>query len=161
MKLYVNTTKNGFKQNLTKYIRIEHIGSTSIPDMAAKPIIDIDIEISSIDVFNTIKNELEKIGYIHKGNQGIDGREVFKRTKTKKCILDEIDHHLYVCASGNQEYKNHLLFRDKLKSNKALVAEYKNIKYEILEKVGAFNRKGYVEMKENNYKDFFNSVLSE
>lgn len=55
-------------------LRIEHVGSTSIPGMDTKPIIDLVIEVSAID-FNNIKIELENIGYIHSGNQGIDGEK--------------------------------------------------------------------------------------
>ncbi len=58
-------------QNLTGLFFIHHVGSTSIKGMFAKPIIDIDIEILDYNNFNTIKNELEKIGYCHEGDLGI------------------------------------------------------------------------------------------
>ncbi len=152
---------NFLGENIETYTRIEHVGSTSIPGMDAKSVIDIDIEISSKSDFSKTKNELENIGYIHCGDQGIDGREAFKRSGDNKSILDEIAHHLYVCLSNNNEYQKHILFRDRLRSNRLLMEEYKAIKYEILEKVGSTNRQGYVEMKENDYKDFFKRVLSE
>lgn len=149
------------EKNVETYTRIEHVGSTSIPGMDAKPVIDIDIEIKSKSDFNKIKRELEDIGYLHCGDQGIEGREVFKRSGTKKSMLDEIIHHLYVCTSDSIEYKKHILFRDKLRANKSLMEEYKAIKYEILEQVGSTNRQGYVETKQNNYKNFFDRVHEE
>jgi len=149
------------KLKLETYIRIEHVGSTSIPGMDAKPVIDIDIEIPSKAVFKQIKKELEVIGYIYCGDLGIEGREAFIRSENGDSVLDTISHNLYVCASDNDEYKRHILFREKLKSNKKLREEYKAIKYEILEKVGSNNRQGYVKMKENHYKSFFKIVLSD
>lgn len=60
-------------------ISIEHVGSTAVPKLAAKPIIDIDIVYGNTVPFETIKKGLERIGYFHNGNQGIINREVFKR----------------------------------------------------------------------------------
>jgi len=57
---------------------IEHVGSTSVPNLDAKPIIDIDIIYTLKDDFERIKQRLEKIGYYHNGNQGISERDVFK-----------------------------------------------------------------------------------
>ncbi len=145
--------------HLSSYNKIEHVGSTSIPGMDAKPIIDIDIEIETEADFDKLKAELEWIGYIHCGDQGIQGREAFKRDGNQKTPLDEVAHHLYVCTKDNLEYKRHLLFRDRLRSNVRLREEYKAIKHEILKKVGDENRQEYVEEKENNYKHFFEKVL--
>jgi GrpB-like predicted nucleotidyltransferase (UPF0157 family) len=74
-----NQIKNILEENLSKIIKIEHIGSTAIVGMCAKPIIDIDIIIENTNDFEKIKNELEAVGYSHNGDQGIKGREAFKR----------------------------------------------------------------------------------
>lgn len=58
---------------------IEHVGSTAVPGLAAKPIIDIDIVYRVETSFEEIKNGLAQLGYYHNGDQGITGREVFKR----------------------------------------------------------------------------------
>lgn len=64
---------------------IEHVGSTSVPNLDSKPIIDIDIIFSNKLDFERIKSGLEKAGYYHNGNQGIEDRDVFKRNgKLKK-----------------------------------------------------------------------------
>ena len=107
--------KNILENSLSKTIKIEHVGSTSIPGMWAKPIIDIDIVIENIYDCEKTKKELEEIGYLHKGDQGIKGREVFKRNNIiKNEILDKINHHLYVCTKDNEELRRHILFRDYL-----------------------------------------------
>jgi len=65
-------------KNLSKPVIIEHVGSTSIFGMYAKPIIDLVIAIDNSE-FQIIKNDLFKIGYTHEGDLGIVGREAFKR----------------------------------------------------------------------------------
>ena len=64
-------------------IDIQHIGSTSIPGLFSKPILDIDIIIENKDLLPTIIFMLEKIGYKHKGDQGIPGRFAFRQTSVK------------------------------------------------------------------------------
>jgi len=100
-----------------------------------------------------------KIGYIHWGDQGIQGREAFSRGESKGSILDHTPHHLYVCTSDNPEYRRHIRFRDTLRAEPLLREEYESIKYEILQRVGRNNRQGYVEMKERDSSEFFNRVL--
>ena len=152
--------KNILENSLSKAIKIEHVGSTSITGMWAKPIIDIDIVIENINDFEKTKKELEEIGYLHKGDQGIIGREVFKRNNiVKNEILDKINHHLYVCTKDNEELKRHILFRDYLDKHYEMKMEYNNIKKAIIEKYGKENREKYVEIKETEYKWFFEEVL--
>lgn len=77
---------------------VEHVGSTSVPNLDSKPIIDIDIIYPKQQDYQKIKLGLERIGYYHNGNQGIEDREVFKRNgKLTNEILDTVKHHLYVC----------------------------------------------------------------
>jgi len=152
--------KTELNNNLTCCSSIEHVGSTSIPGMMAKPIIDVDVIINSLDIFNICKYELEQIGYLYCGNQGINGREVFKRDfEIKNSILDTIRHHLYVLASNANEYKRQIAFRNYLREHKIYVKKYNDIKLEILKRVGEMNRSGYVEMKEKEYSWFFEEVI--
>ena len=152
--------KEILSKTIINYMKIEHVGSTSIPGMYAKPIIDIDVVLKSRNDFDRCEKSLLQLGYIYVGNQGIDGREVFKRNEIEKFkVLDEIKHHLYVFSGNNKEYLRHIKFRDVLIGNELYRNEYNNIKFAILEKVGNENRDGYVEMKETKYKWFFEKVL--
>ena len=154
--------KNVLEKKLSKIIKIEHIGSTAITGMCAKPIIDIDIVIENTDDFEKTKNELELIGYLHQGDQGIIGREAFKKINTMKNeILGKINHHLYVCTKNSEELKRHILFRDYLNNHHEIRMEYKNIKKEIIEKYGNENREKYVSVKETEYKWFFEKIIKE
>ena len=152
------------KEELLKVLKVscqvQHVGSTSIPGMKAKPIIDIDVGLVNWEDFETVKKALAEIGYEHEGDKGITGREVFCRNgKVHNENLDSIDHHLYVCSVDNEEYKRHILFRDYLRSHDEARDRYNQIKEEILAKVGPENRAGYVQMKEDEYKDFFEEII--
>ncbi len=153
------------KAELMKWISlpviVQHVGSTSIPGMMAKPIIDIDIALENWADFEKVKKDLQKIGYEHEGDLGIKGREAFARTGAiYNEVLDKIDHHLYVCSVENEEYKRHVLFRDYLRNHDDARDLYNKIKQEILTEVGQDNRAGYVQMKEEKYKTFFENIIS-
>ena len=153
--------KTELQKAITVMSNIQHVGSTSIPGMIAKPIIDIDVGLEKWSDFEAVKRALAEIGYEYEGDRGITGREAFCRNgKVQNKILDNIDHHLYVCSVDNEEYKRHILFRDYLRSHDEDRDRYNQIKEEILAKVGPENRAGYVQMKEENYRDFFEDVIS-
>ena len=103
---------------------IEHVGSTSVEGMSAKPCIDIDVVIKDYSVFDTVVSKLEAIGYTYEGNLGIKDREAFKYTN--KPHLQK--HHLYVCPQYSEELHRHITFRDYLKSNIEAIKKYSSIK---------------------------------
>ena len=141
-------------------ISIEHVGSTAVPNLAAKPIIDIDIIYDENTAFEDIKTRLEKIGYFHNGNQGILNREVFKRSKMLvfQDVLDRIVHHLYVCPMGSEALQRHILLRDYLIAHDAARLHYQNMKYAIAAEVNQ-DKKKYAELKEVTSKDFIDSII--
>ena len=92
-------------------IGIEHVGSTSVEGLSAKPVIDIDVVIKDYSVFDNVIDKLGSIGYFHEGNLGIEDREAFK-------YLDKPHlqtHHLYVCPQQSRELHRHITFRDFLR----------------------------------------------
>lgn len=148
------------KSLINLIVSIEHIGSTSVPNLAAKPIIDIDIIIKNYASFSVVKSVLENIGYYHNGNQGIENREVFKRAKLlNHKVLDSIPHHLYVCPTDSAELKRHLLFRDYLRENTDAKIEYQNLKFRIAEESNQ-DRKKYADLKELKAAEFFKNVIA-
>ncbi|MBO7516000.1 MAG: GrpB family protein, partial [Lachnospiraceae bacterium] len=106
--------------------RIEHVGSTSVRGLSAKPIIDIDVVIKDMTIFDHVKEALSGIGYHHEGDLGIPGREAFKY-EGKEHLRK---HHLYVCPVDSPELRRHLKFRDYLRSHPEAVEEYGKIKEE-------------------------------
>ena len=109
-------------------ISIEHVGSTSVQGLAAKPIIDIDVVVRRTDVGAAIK-ALATIGYEHEGNGGIEDREMFKYSGKENLM----EHHLYVCPEDSAELKRHVLFRDYLRAHPDAVQAYSQIKKEAAE----------------------------
>ena len=107
-------------------IEIEHVGSTSVQGLSAKPIIDIDIVIKDYSGLENVISALEKIGYQHEGNLGIAGREAFKYDGKEHLRK----HHLYVCPEDSPELKRHIAFRDYLQTHPDAVREYSRIKEE-------------------------------
>lgn len=108
-----------------KIISIEHVGSTSVEGLAAKPIIDIDVVIDQN--FEEVKKSLERIGYMHEGDLGIAGREAFNYENKPHLML----HHLYVCNKDNEELFRHITFRNYLRKHKEDREKYSDIKKEM------------------------------
>ena len=105
-------------------IKIEHVGSTSVEGMSAKPCIDLDVVIKDYSVFDEVVRRLEKTGYIHEGNLGIKDREAFKYSDKPHLMR----HHMYVCPQVSEELQRHITFRDYLRSNPDAVKEYSLVK---------------------------------
>ena len=103
---------------------VEHVGSTSVPGLAAKPIIDIDIVISSRLLLQAVIEKLTEIDYVHEGNLGIPGREAFMWPNGKR-------HHLYVCSVNTPNLHNHLIFRDYLRTHPEAVKAYGELKIDL------------------------------
>lgn len=138
---------------------IEHVGSTAVPGLDAKPIIDIDIIYSSQAQFVGIKAALERIGYHHKGDQGIAGREVFKRSGlVPHPLLDGIRHHLYVCPQHSPALLRHLLTRNFLRKNDWARLQYQQMKYELAAEAEQ-DQKTYAALKEVHVNDFLDFIV--
>ena len=103
---------------------IEHVGSTSVKGMSAKPCIDIDVIIKDYSVFGEIVRKLGAIGYIHEGDLGIKDREAFKYADKPYLMT----HHLYVCPRDSEELHRHITFRDFLRRTPEAVRKYSLVK---------------------------------
>ena len=122
-------------------LRIEHVGSTSIPGMIAKPVIDIIIVIEP-ERWEEMKSLLEELGYYYRGDQGIKDREVFRLTD--ETILPI--HHLYVCPKDNIDLKQETAFRDYMKTHKKDRERLGALKWELAERFNN-DRKLYIDGK--------------
>ena len=103
---------------------IEHVGSTSVKGLSAKPCIDIDVVIRDYSVFDAVVQKLDAIGYIHEGDLGIKDRKAFKYAGKSHLMT----HHLYVCPRDSEELHRHIVFRDFLRKNSEAVKEYSMVK---------------------------------
>jgi GrpB-like predicted nucleotidyltransferase (UPF0157 family) len=101
--------------------RIEHVGSTSVPGLAAKPILDIDVIVEPAHLRSAVA-ALKAIGYTHRGDLGVTGREAFHAP-------DQGPHrNVYVCEAGTLNVRNHLAVRDVLRRRDDLRDEYAAVK---------------------------------
>ena len=101
-------------------VGIEHVGSTSVKGMYAKPCIDVDVIIKDYSEFDAVVKRLEAIGYIHEGILGIKDREAFDYSNKEHLQK----HHLYVCPQQSEELHRHITFRDYLRSNPEAAEKY-------------------------------------
>jgi GrpB-like predicted nucleotidyltransferase (UPF0157 family) len=129
-------------------IAIEHVGSTSVPGMAAKPVIDMDIVTASRTELPAILLRLGRLGYRHRGDLGIEDREAFIAPENQPF------HHLYVCVQNSLALKNHIAVRDYLRTHLSDAVAYSTVKKGLAEQFGS-ERARYVEAK----TDFILSIL--
>jgi GrpB-like predicted nucleotidyltransferase (UPF0157 family) len=104
---------------------IEHVGSTAVAGLAAKPIIDIDVIVASRDKGADAIARLGELGYVHRGDLGIEDREAFASPAALPA------HNLYVCLEGSAALANHLALRDFLRRDPQAATEYGRIKKQL------------------------------
>ena len=123
-------------------VSIEHVGSTSVQGLSAKPIIDVDVVIKDYSVLDRVIISLENIGYRYEGDLGIARREAFKYDGKEHLRK----HHLYVCPQDSAELHRHIALRDYLRSHPEAAREYGRIKEEGA-RLYPFDIDGYIEYK--------------
>jgi GrpB-like predicted nucleotidyltransferase (UPF0157 family) len=102
------------------------VGSTSVPGLAAKPIIDIDVVVASEEDLSEALRRIESAGYRWVGDLDVKGREAFAAPAEAPLPV----HHLYLVVENNRAHADHWLFRDALMENPELVLRYAAIKRE-------------------------------
>jgi GrpB-like predicted nucleotidyltransferase (UPF0157 family) len=133
-------------------VRIEHVGSTAVPGLAAKPIIDIDVVVASDGHVPIVVDLIESAGYRWVGDLTVTGREAFEPANTPELP----DHHLYLVVENNRAHADHWLLRDALIDNPKLIERYADIKRENVV-ASAGDRDRYTALK----ADFVAEVLAE
>lgn len=101
--------------------RVEHVGSTSVPGLAAKPVLDVDVIVPGEHVTAAVR-ALEAVGYEHRGDLGVPDREAFWAPD------DDPRRNVYVCRAGSVNLRNHLGVRDVLRARPDLRDEYAAVK---------------------------------
>lgn len=125
-------------------ISIHHIGSTSIPRLFAKPIIDIMIEVRDISKIDDYNHKMIDLGYEPRGELGIQGRRYFSREAAK----DVHTHHVHIFQSGDRNIERHLAFRDYMIAHPDEAWIYAKLKIDLAKK-HRYDVDAYVAGKEN------------
>jgi GrpB-like predicted nucleotidyltransferase (UPF0157 family) len=128
---------------------LEHVGSTAVPGLAAKPIVDIDVVVRSAAHVPAAIERLRGLGYVYQGDKGIPGREAFRWPR------GATPHHLYVVVAGSEPLREHLAFRDHLRAHPEVAEEYGALKRRLAEEYRD-DRLGYTEAK----SEFVSGVLA-
>ena len=121
-------------------LAIEHVGSTAVPGLAAKSIIDLDVVIADRADLPIVIERLRLLGYLHEGDLGVPGREAFTGPAGTAA------HHLYVCGIDTPALDRHLAFRDALRADPVLAAAYGDLKRTLAARLGG-DRSAYTEAK--------------
>jgi len=129
-------------------IRLEHVGSTAVPRIAARPVIDILAGRPPKTPATPYIAALRQLGYEHMGTAGIPGREFFRRGEPRS-------HHLHLVSWTTAFWRDQLLFRDYLRTHEAVAREYETLKYDLA--VTLPDRKLYADAK----SPFIRRVLRE
>jgi GrpB-like predicted nucleotidyltransferase (UPF0157 family) len=124
----IEIIQNIFGSNLAA---VHHIGSTAIPGIVAKPIIDLLPVVKSINEVDQLKNQFENLGYKYRGEFGIKGRRYIVGLKP-----DGLNHrcHFHIFEEEHEEILRHLAFRDYLRKNVAVAKAYESLKIELMTK---------------------------
>ena len=105
-------------------IVIEHTGSTAVPGLAAKPVLDILAGRPSGEPLRPYVDTLIEAGYIHRGEQEIPGRDFFRRG-------DPRAYHVHLTTIGSNFWQDHLTFRDQLRADSFLRDRYADLKRDL------------------------------
>jgi len=106
-------------------LRIEHVGSTSVPGLAAKPVIDIQVSVASLEALVAYSESLAGLGYRHVPLGSFDLEYPF----FQKPAQWPSTHHIHLCVLGDDQESRHLAFRDYLRSHPEVAAEYAQLKH--------------------------------
>ena len=129
---------------------VQHMGSTAVPGLPAKPILDLVAGVRTLEAIPELIGRLTSIGYLYRGNGGVDGRHLF----VKESSPDVRTVHLHVVTYNGQEWRSGLRFRDLLRQDAGIRTQYAELK----RKLGITfqnDRKAYTAAKE----DFIRAIL--
>lgn len=107
---------------------VEHVGSTAVPGLAAKPVVDLDVVLRREADLPEALRALHGLGYVHLGERGVPGRHSFRWP------AGEPKHHLYLCLPGSVGLREHVAFRDALRRDGGLAQRYANLKRSLAER---------------------------
>jgi GrpB-like predicted nucleotidyltransferase (UPF0157 family) len=110
-------------------VAIHHIGSTAIPNIYAKPVIDLLVEVRDITEVDGQSSAMESLGYEVMGEYGIPGRRYFRKDNQEGIRT----HHIHAFEAGSAEVERHLAFRDYMIAHHGDAQRYSELKKKLAE----------------------------
>ncbi|ASN06181.1 GrpB family protein [Virgibacillus necropolis] len=120
-----NSLRNIFEDEI---VRFEHFGSTSVPGLKAKPVIDMMCLVLDLQKIDTFNEQMGSLGYDVAGEWGISGRRLFRKGGESRT------HHIHVYQVDNPQIERHLVFRDYLRTHPEEVERYGRLKEELTQR---------------------------
>ena len=127
-------------------VEVHHIGSTSVPGLKAKSIIDIMPVVKDINLVDRFDEEMRELGYEPMGEFGMIGRRYFRKGREKRT------HHVHIFQDGSPDVKRHLAFRDYLREHSDVSDRYGALK-EKLAKQFPYDMSSYISGKDALVKE--------
>jgi GrpB-like predicted nucleotidyltransferase (UPF0157 family) len=110
-------------------VRLEHVGSTSVPGLAAKPIVDLQVSLAALEPRDAYVRPLQGLGYLFVPAPESPDYHLFARPPQRPRT-----HHLHVCTAGSEHEFRHLALRDFLRAHPAEAQRYERLKIELAER---------------------------
>jgi GrpB-like predicted nucleotidyltransferase (UPF0157 family) len=146
---YFDEAKLGLSEVLGRYaLDIQHVGSTAIPGIIAKPVIDIAIAIEQYPLPDEVLAAVAALGYTFLGEYGIPHRHLFYRRDPP------VGYNIHINELANDEFQRHVLFRDYMRSNPDAAREYEDLKRELAARYDDVNTYA------GNKSEFVQGILS-
>ena len=123
-------------------VGVEHVGSTAVPGLAAKPIVDLQIAVAEVGRRDLYVEQLEGIGYLFVPDPDSPDFHFFAKPAARPRSF-----HLHVCAAGSEDERRHLAVRDYLRAHPEEAAGYAALKRELAARHPG-DRLAYIEGKE-------------
>ncbi|UOQ95342.1 GrpB family protein [Halobacillus shinanisalinarum] len=148
-KQEANVLNQIFNQEI---VHIDHIGSTAVEGLKAKPVIDIMAVCKDIHSIDTYNEAMAEIGYVAKGENGLPGRRFFEKGGYQRT------HHVHVYQKGDSEVARHLAFRDYLRTHPKEVTRYGGVKEDLARRF-PYDIKSYIVKKNGIVKEIEHKAL--
>lgn len=154
------TERNRIATALDEYaVRIEHVGSTAIPRVAAKPVIDIQVSVGQLHPINRYASPLQQLGYRHRSHPDDAFCPFFHRPSAWPHT-----HHIHAVEAGSKQERHTLAFRDYLRDNPPMAEKYEELKLSLAERYSMADissRHAYAEAKGDFIERIIETALTE
>jgi GrpB-like predicted nucleotidyltransferase (UPF0157 family) len=128
-------------------VRVEHVGSTAVPVLVAKPVVDLQVSVSDVEDEASYRSGLESLGLVLRARER--GHRFFRPPAGEPRTV-----HVHVCEQNSDWEHRHLVFRDELRANPEVARAYGRLKQELVREMGS-DRFAYTEGK----NDFIQDVI--
>jgi GrpB-like predicted nucleotidyltransferase (UPF0157 family) len=130
-------------------IAVHHVGSTSVPNLSAKPILDVLVSVPDFNAALQLVPAIEALGYVFRADEEIEDRHYFRRGNDKART-----HHLSLATPSSRHYIHTIAFRDALRRDARLASDYADLKLDLARRFPR-DRESYI----NGKTDFVMGVL--